>query len=514
MTAALMERDTATWRYPEAVRGWLAKIEGETLRDLAAGRDVLEIGSYCGKSAICMAQVANVVHTVDWHKGDDAVGEVRRSTLGPDNSLDLLNASLHQWGLTDKVVVHVGRSADILAGMKADGRKFDLAFIDGAHDEESVAADIAATLPLLRPDAVIAFHDWDSRPSVREAVRRFWHSAEGEQSLRNLMWRPAADATGHPQVEISTEPVAPPPMFDPFTKASINGHAATEVTPAVAFLAVPNHDGRIHAATAASLYMASKKTRALLHFENASLLSYNFNRLYSEAFNLDVSYEKGRSAFQGGTIRDSNPFTAKNQDAFWGYWDLGWLDAEQGHTQNKITHFCMCHSDIAPDPFWLDVLVAEQRRLDADVVSAVSPIKDGRGLTSTGYMKGDILQIRRFTMYEILQFPETFDNVSCGHPDDHLMVNSGCWVMPMGRPWAKEFPGFTIRDALQVGEDGMMVPQVISEDWNFSHWLAEKKLKVYATRKVRLAHWGGADFRNDCLWGGLKTDEMGDAKLS
>jgi predicted O-methyltransferase YrrM len=35
-----------------------------------------------------------------------------------------------------------------------------MAFIDGAHDEESVRQDIRAMLPLLEPRALVLFHDY------------------------------------------------------------------------------------------------------------------------------------------------------------------------------------------------------------------------------------------------------------------------------------------------------------------------------------------------------------------
>ena len=49
-----------------------------------------------------------------------------------------------------------------------------------------------------------------------------------------------------------------------------------------------------------------------------------------------------------------------------------------------VTHFAMLHADIRPDRNWLDVMLAELQRTGADLVSVVTPIKDARGLTSTG----------------------------------------------------------------------------------------------------------------------------------
>src|SRR5690606_30630361 len=49
---------TNEFRFPSDVQGWLSYREGKTLYDLARGKRVLEIGSYCGRSTICLAQSA------------------------------------------------------------------------------------------------------------------------------------------------------------------------------------------------------------------------------------------------------------------------------------------------------------------------------------------------------------------------------------------------------------------------------------------------------------------------
>jgi predicted O-methyltransferase YrrM len=69
-----------------------------------------------------------------------------------------------------------GRSPEILAKLPA-GLTFDLVYIDGDHEYQSVKADIAATLPLIKPGGVLAGHDW-SAGGVQMAVLEFWRSLE------------------------------------------------------------------------------------------------------------------------------------------------------------------------------------------------------------------------------------------------------------------------------------------------------------------------------------------------
>ena len=238
----------------------------------------------------------------------------------------------------------------------------------------------------------------------------------------------------------------------------------------VPYLGVP-HYGEVGWPTCCSLLTASTRVHPLVVGEQGSLLTYVFNRLWAECYNLRARKDAPR----------------------------------------RPTHFAMLHADASPDPGWLDVLHDELCRLDADVISVVSPIKDHRGITSTGVQNLDTRRIRRLTMHEVLALPETFDAVGAGYPGRALMVNTGCWLCRLDRPWVEDFPGFTILDGLQKIA-GQRLPQVVSEDWNASRWWHDHGVKVYATRKVRLAHYGGVPYRNDTAWGSWKYDK-GDGAL-
>src|SRR5436309_445640 len=41
-----------------------------------------------------------------------------------------------------------------------------------------------------------------------------------------------------------------------------------------------------------------------------------------------------------------------------------------------ITHFAMLHPDVTPAPSWLQILLGEMQQYNADLVSAVIPLKD------------------------------------------------------------------------------------------------------------------------------------------
>lgn len=149
--------------FPRDVTGWLLEEEGKALRDLARGKRVLEIGSYCGKSTICLAQSAEHVTAVDYFDG--------RGTPEPKGTSAAFWNNLRRYGVDSRVTV---TSPD-----DELGEGYDIAFIDGAHDADSVRADIEKALRVIKPDGVLAFHDYRTKsgefdgrwdPGVTEAV--------------------------------------------------------------------------------------------------------------------------------------------------------------------------------------------------------------------------------------------------------------------------------------------------------------------------------------------------------
>jgi hypothetical protein len=86
------------------VDGWLTPDEGQALMNLAHGAVVLELGAYRGRSTIALASVAKRVVSVDWHRGDPAVGN--------SDTLGRFMANVEAAGMRDKVVPVVGEALD------------------------------------------------------------------------------------------------------------------------------------------------------------------------------------------------------------------------------------------------------------------------------------------------------------------------------------------------------------------------------------------------------------------
>ncbi|MFO0822029.1 MAG: class I SAM-dependent methyltransferase [Gemmataceae bacterium] len=151
---------------PEEVPGWLTMPEAELLWRTAVGRDVLELGTACGRSTVCLGQAARRVVSIDITDQSEAKEWVRR------------------FGVAVGVEFVRGDAGEVCRGLSGT---FDLAFIDALHDAASVERYIASALPLLKPNGLIAFHDYPDPgwPDVRRVV---------DEHARRLKWKRMAQA--------------------------------------------------------------------------------------------------------------------------------------------------------------------------------------------------------------------------------------------------------------------------------------------------------------------------------
>jgi hypothetical protein len=166
-----------------------------------------------------------------------------------------------------------------------------------------------------------------------------------------------------------------------------------------------------------------------------------------------------------------------------------------------ITHFLLMHADISPvEGGWIQTMIDEMERTGADVLSAIVPLKDTRGVTSTA-LDTDLWTPRRYTMHEIMALPETFTA-------DNLLVNSGLMLVRFQGDWLEDVH-FQMRDAILKDEDGKYRAVCESEDWSMSRQLHRLGRKVFATRKIKLHHEGGSQpFPNYSAWGTEKVDSQ------
>ena len=150
----------------DGVEGWLTPGEAKLLAKAVTmmpqdnGAQVVEVGSYCGRSTIVLAtalmqiQSSAMVVAVDPHEG-----EVSGETAKPSFSRFKKNVSA------------AGCMSSVLPCRMASyetniGQPISLLFIDALHDYDNVSRDFYHFENCLVPEAVVAFHDYGSFPDV------------------------------------------------------------------------------------------------------------------------------------------------------------------------------------------------------------------------------------------------------------------------------------------------------------------------------------------------------------
>lgn len=192
------------------------------------------------------------------------------------------------------------------------------------------------------------------------------------------------------------------------------------------------------------------------------------------------------------TVRAASPCSSLLTATF----NSCWAAARNAWEDGAADGFAMIHADVGAEPGWLDVLHQELEATGADVIAAVVPIKDAKGLSSTAVDDtGNVWRPRRLTMREAHALPETFTEREV----PGLLLNTGLWLCRLGA-WCLN-ARFHVKDRIVRNAEGRWVAEVQPEDWDFSRQCRQMGLKLAATRKVRVRHHGDTVWSNQEVWG-------------
>ena len=170
--------DPKLLEHARAAIGFMPDEEGLALHD--AGRaaatvgPLLEIGTYCGKSAIYLGAAARaegtVVFTVDHHRGSEENQPgwawhdetLLDPATGRLDTLPWFRRTIAAAGLEDVVVAVVGDSPTVARHWATP---LGLVFIDGGHGFEVALADYRSWARHVAPGGLLVFHDVFEDPS-------------------------------------------------------------------------------------------------------------------------------------------------------------------------------------------------------------------------------------------------------------------------------------------------------------------------------------------------------------
>ena len=157
----------------EGAKGFMPVGEGLALYAAAVeagglGLPLLEVGTYCGRSTILLADAAReagvTVLTLDHHRGSEEQQpgwdfhdpETVDPEIGLMDTLPTFRRTLHKAGLEEHVVALVGRSPQI---SRIWGTPLGLVFIDGGHTDEHANGDYEGWAPHVAEGGLLVIHD-------------------------------------------------------------------------------------------------------------------------------------------------------------------------------------------------------------------------------------------------------------------------------------------------------------------------------------------------------------------
>jgi predicted O-methyltransferase YrrM len=199
----LVSRPVTDWLdHARRAKGFMPEDEGlllhrHALRQASHG-PLLEVGTYCGKSAIYLCgaarEVGGTVFTVDHHRGSEenqAGWEHHDQTLvdprsGRMDTLPFFRRTIEEAGLEDQVVAVVGRSTTVARHWRTP---LALLFIDGGHGAEPARADYESWVPWVMAGGLLVIHDVFPDP------------ADGGRPPYEQIYRPALASGAFTEVE-------------------------------------------------------------------------------------------------------------------------------------------------------------------------------------------------------------------------------------------------------------------------------------------------------------------------
>jgi MMP 1-O-methyltransferase len=183
-----------------SIKGFMDEKEAQRLHEISNASSklgpVLEIGSYCGKSAYVIGSACKenggILFTVDHHQGSEEQqpGEeyfdpdLFDERTGSVNTLPFLKEVLKKSGLENTVVSIVSSSK--ITG-KMWGTPIAMLFIDGGHSFEAADSDYHIWAPHIMPGGLLVIHDIFLDPSKGgQAPRQVYENAVASGNYTTL----------------------------------------------------------------------------------------------------------------------------------------------------------------------------------------------------------------------------------------------------------------------------------------------------------------------------------------
>jgi predicted O-methyltransferase YrrM len=160
------------------IEGWFSEDEGRWYARFArglVGGVFVEVGCWKGRSTsfigrICNSNKTRLVCVDHWQGSRDPLQPRYEAALATEDVEATFRANMAALGIEVEVIAKPSLEA---AASFAAG-SIDRVFLDGSHDGDSVAADLEAWSTRLKPDGILAGHDYAPKyDGLRAAVDAF-----------------------------------------------------------------------------------------------------------------------------------------------------------------------------------------------------------------------------------------------------------------------------------------------------------------------------------------------------
>jgi len=151
----------------KGIEGWLSDREADLLinstlavcKDMPPPYNIVEIGSYHGKSTILFGSIAKKffpetrIYSIDTHDGMLGAADQELQSFPP--SYEIFKKNIESAGLSELVEIIKDNSNNVSLQVS-----ISLLFVDGLHDYLNVARDFSHFSRWIRPEGYVAFHDY------------------------------------------------------------------------------------------------------------------------------------------------------------------------------------------------------------------------------------------------------------------------------------------------------------------------------------------------------------------
>jgi len=177
------------------IDGWFSEDEGRWYARFARalrGGVFVEVGSWKGRSTSFIGRICNengtrLVCVDHWSGSRDVLASRYAAALAVEDVEQVFRANMRALEITVEVIAE----PSLTAAKRFGPASIDRIFLDASHDGASVAEDLVVWSERLRPDGILAGHDYSFRhPELCAAVDAFAEARDlgVRRGPRDIWW--------------------------------------------------------------------------------------------------------------------------------------------------------------------------------------------------------------------------------------------------------------------------------------------------------------------------------------